>query len=389
MNSVKRLKVLTFIETLGMGGGAESLLAALLPSLKHQGVDCDIVTLKNFEPDFGVALEAQGFRVTRLNIQKRREWLTGLARIRRQVAQGQYQVLWSHLFWSNLFAGAVRAVRPKTPLVVTFHGNRETGKPLAYFERAERLVAQRLATVCVGASIGTAREFAEAYGLTNAQHVYNGVDVAKLEAIAQQTSKTQVRGQLAAIAGLREFPADAFVAVVPSRYVPKKGHAVLIDALAQLRTCHALEPFLFGFGFGESRAELMAKATALGLKRVFLEGPLPFDALIPTLANSDLVVLPSLREPFGLAAAEAMAVNTPTLLSNVDGLKEIVGDTQCALLAEPGDVNQLVEGLVFAMKNPTDLKQLAVKAKTRVQANFDMPICAARWATVLEEASRQ
>jgi glycosyltransferase involved in cell wall biosynthesis len=386
---VNRLKVLTFIETLGMGGGAESLLAALLPSLRHQGVDCDVVTLKNFEPDFGVALEGQGFRVTRLNIQRRRDWLSGLLRARRQLAEGHHQVLWSHMFWSNAFAGAVRATSPRTPLVLTFHGNRETGEPLTRAERAERHVARRLATVCVGASIGTTREFADAYGLSNAQHVYNGVDVAKLEAVAKRTPMAQVRTHFASVAGLSTLPDDAFVVVVPSRYVAKKGHAVLLDALAQLRRRHALEPFVFGFGFGEARTALMAKAHASGLKRVFFEGPLPFDTLISALAHSDLVVLPSLREPFGLAAAEAMAVNTPTLLSNVDGLKEIVGDAQCALLAEPGDVNQLAERLAFAMRNEAELKRLTEKAKVRVQTHFDMAICAARWATVLREATQR
>jgi len=70
---------------------------------------------------------------------------------------------------------------------------------------------------------------------------------------------------------------------------------------------------------------------------------LRYDQLFPLIQSADDVVIPSLREPFGIAAAEAMLLGVPVVLTRVDGLIELVGDSEGALMASPGDARSLAE----------------------------------------------
>jgi len=63
------------------------------------------------------------------------------------------------------------------------------------------------------------------------------------------------------------------------------------------------------------------------------------------LASSDVLLLPSLEESFGLAALEAMAAGTPVIASRVGGLPEVVGEGEGGFLYPPEDVRGMADGL--------------------------------------------
>jgi glycosyltransferase involved in cell wall biosynthesis len=56
-------------------------------------------------------------------------------------------------------------------------------------------------------------------------------------------------------------------------------------------------------------------------------------------------VLPSYKEPFGTVLAEAMAVGTPVVATQVDGLPEVVRDGETGRLVAPGDPDELAEAV--------------------------------------------
>ena len=78
---------------------------------------------------------------------------------------------------------------------------------------------------------------------------------------------------------------------------------------------------------------LRARAAELGLtEAVEFAPPMPHDQLFSLMQAADAVVIPSLREPFGIAAAEAMLLGVPVVLTRVDGFVELVGDSEGALM---------------------------------------------------------
>jgi len=70
------------------------------------------------------------------------------------------------------------------------------------------------------------------------------------------------------------------------------------------------------------------------------------------LSVSDLFLLPSLQESFGLSALEAMACGVPVVASNVGGLPEVVIDGVTGFLHPPTDVAQMAESAIRILSDP-------------------------------------
>ena len=95
---------------------------------------------------------------------------------------------------------------------------------------------------------------------------------------------------------------------------------------------------------------------------------------------ADVVVVPSRREPLGLAAVEALACGTPVVASSVGGLKEVVRDGETGLLIPPGDPEALARALV-QLTDAALRARMAAAAPASV-ARHDIRAAAAEMAQV-------
>ena len=128
---------------------------------------------------------------------------------------------------------------------------------------------------------------------------------------------------------------DALRVVSVGNLRPAKGHLVLVDAFAEVAR-RAPAARLALVGDGPLRQEVEARVQALGLSgRVQLKGPV--DDVWPELAAADIFVMPSHREPLGIAVLEAMAAGLPVVASRVGGLPELVEAGVNGELVPPGD----------------------------------------------------
>jgi glycosyltransferase involved in cell wall biosynthesis len=101
------------------------------------------------------------------------------------------------------------------------------------------------------------------------------------------------------------------------------------------------------------RAALNEQINKLGLKdRVRFVGAVSQSELARWMANSSVLVLPSLSEGLGRVIFEAMAAGTPIIGSRVGGIPELVEDGVSGFLVSPGDENALAEGLRWIFSNP-------------------------------------
>jgi glycosyltransferase involved in cell wall biosynthesis len=86
------------------------------------------------------------------------------------------------------------------------------------------------------------------------------------------------------------------------------------------------------------------------------------------MRHLDVLVLPSLEEPFGTVLAEAMAVGTPVVASDVDGLPEVVQDGVTGRLVPPGDPDRLAAGVLEVLARRDEMGAAARERAKRFDA---------------------
>jgi len=88
------------------------------------------------------------------------------------------------------------------------------------------------------------------------------------------------------------------------------------------------------------------------------------------LACSDVFLLPSSTESFGLAALEAMCYGVPVVASSAGGIPEVIRDGLDGFLAEAGDVNAMAQHAIRLLRNPQLRLEMGGKAKERALNDF-------------------
>ncbi|QPH41513.1 N-acetyl-alpha-D-glucosaminyl L-malate synthase BshA [Pedobacter endophyticus] len=95
------------------------------------------------------------------------------------------------------------------------------------------------------------------------------------------------------------------------------------------------------------------------------------DAVEEILSVSDLFLMPSESESFGLAALEAMACKVPAITTNAGGLPELNVDGFCGYMSNVGDVDAMAANAISILESDATLKQFKENAFKRAQ-DFDL-----------------
>ena len=169
-----------------------------------------------------------------------------------------------------------------------------------------------------------------------------------------------------------------------SSLTPRKGHAVLLRALAQLKD----RPWRLRCAGGAhdplTAAELRTLAASLGLtERIEWLGELHSAALDAAYQQTDLLVLPSFHEGYGMALAEALARGLPIVSTSAGAIPDTV-PASAGLLVPPGDAAALTQALARVIDEPALRTQLAAGARAARQTLPDWPTVSARFAQVLD-----
>ena len=248
--------------------------------------------------------------------------------------------------WLVASAGDHLAKRFRAPLVVTIHAT-EYGRhqgwvdkhPQSYIHGVERWMANRADRV-ITCSAYMREHVADIYGLEESRvHVIpNGIDPSELIPVDDLET---LRSRFAA-------PDDKLVLLV-GRLVYEKGFQLALEALPGLIERIGKVRFIVA-GSGTAEQELREQATRLGLDYhgTFL-GWIGDDVLHSLYRIADLTVVPSIYEPFGLVALEAMASGCPCLVADTGGLREVVPNEDVGLRfrsRDPGSLATMAERLL-------------------------------------------
>ena len=105
---------------------------------------------------------------------------------------------------------------------------------------------------------------------------------------------------------------------------------------------------LVGEGPDKEKADLLAKELGIEDRILFLGKS---DEILKILCLTDLFLLPSETESFGLAALEAMASKTPVISTNTGGLPEVNIQGVTGFLSDVGDVDDMADKAIFILEN--------------------------------------
>ena len=239
----------------------------------------------------------------------------------------------------------------------------------AVYQRARRLIclSQAFATLLI-----------ERYGIDPARVriVPGGVDAGRFEGVPDRAVARERLG----------WPRDRPIVFAVRRLVRRMGLEDLIEAMVEVRRRVPDVLLLIG-GRGPLQDELMSRIDQLGLTdHVRLLGFIHDEALPLSYRAADITVVPTVAlEGFGLIAAESLAAGTPTLVTPVGGLPDVVRDLSVDLVLPSIGPGALAEGLSAALRGDMALPDTdACRAFARDR--YDWPRIAMRVRAVYEEA---
>ncbi|GAA3402569.1 1,4-alpha-glucan branching protein domain-containing protein [Paenibacillus hodogayensis] len=155
------------------------------------------------------------------------------------------------------------------------------------------------------------------------------------------------------------------------RLVYEKGVQVLLSAMPSILS-RVPGARLVAVGAGPMREQLERQAAELGLgERASFWGFVDDETKARLYAAADLCVFPSLYEPFGIVALEAMAARRPLVVSDTGGLAELVEHGRDGFKALPGHVESLYWHITELLLDPAAGSEMAERAYAKLEEQYN------------------
>jgi glycosyltransferase involved in cell wall biosynthesis len=257
----------------------------------------------------------------------------------------------------------------------------ETG--LAPEEAARYAAAERRALAFVQRVITTSQWTARTLAVA-------GVPVAQLRVVEPGVDRRRTHGSSdpqQALAPTHDRETLNLLCV--ATLTPRKGHALLFEALGELRD----RPWHLACAGSLLRDEptvaaLQQQIDRLSLrKRISLLGDVDRDALERYYARADLFVLPSYLEGYGMALAEAVAHGIPVVSTTAGAIPETV-PAKASVLVAPGDARALTKALASVLDDPARRAALAAAARAARASLPTWALAANKFAAALDGLGR-
>ena len=165
------------------------------------------------------------------------------------------------------------------------------------------------------------------------------------------------------------------------RIVPEKGLSVLVDSVPLVLREWPQAKFVVAGG-GAYVEDLRAKARALGIEdNIIFPGRVSDEVRDRLFKVANVAVFPSLYEPFGIVALEAMSAGTPVVVTEVGGLPEVVELHRTGITVKPNDPHSLAWGILHTLKHQEWSATRASNAGHVARAEFN-------WARIADQTTR-
>jgi glycosyltransferase involved in cell wall biosynthesis len=270
--------------------------------------------------------------------------------------------------WSALWAARRTGVR----FMTTYHDTYSAGS--AWKRRYNSVMAKGQRVIAISEFV--ADHLRDLYGLGASvlRVIPRGVDLSRFDP-SRVPAERKIK-----LTHDWNLPDDRPIILMPARLSRKKGHKVLVEALAKLKRADLCCIIVGDDGrqtsYRTSLLELIHECQLEGVVRL-----LPQTADMPAAYSlAAVVVAPSIKpEGFGRVPVEAQAMGRPVIASDVGGFRETIVNGLTGLLVPPGDAGRLSVALASALDlGAEDREALAAEAIANIQAKFTKEhMCAA------------
>jgi N-acetyl-alpha-D-glucosaminyl L-malate synthase BshA len=152
-----------------------------------------------------------------------------------------------------------------------------------------------------------------------------------------------------------------------SNFRPVKRITDVIEIFDRVRTKIPSKLLLLGDGPDRSPAEWLAVQKGIHNDVIFLGKR---EQVYETLGISDVLLMPSELESFGLAALEAMACEVVPVATRVGGVPEVIEHEKSGFLADVGDVETMARYAIEILKDETRLRAMGKQCRAAAKARF-------------------
>ncbi|MFA5572468.1 MAG: glycosyltransferase family 4 protein [Crenarchaeota archaeon] len=160
------------------------------------------------------------------------------------------------------------------------------------------------------------------------------------------------------------------IALFVGRLVYEKGVQILINAVPKILAKVNTKFIIVGSGY--MKEQLLNIVQSMGLEhKVLFEGFMDETTLQKLQKCADVSIVPSLFEPFGIVALEAMAARSPVVASDTGGLSEIIEHDKTGVKVYPNNPDSLAWGIIKILKDETYANYIRDNAYRRVQERYD------------------
>jgi glycosyltransferase involved in cell wall biosynthesis len=170
------------------------------------------------------------------------------------------------------------------------------------------------------------------------------------------------------------------------RFVPKKGIDIFLHSLAKLKERKYVFTAIIG-GDGVEKNNLIELS-----KKLYLEKEVRFCGWVNDkdefFNNISIFCLPSLHEPFGIIALEAMAHRVPIVATKTEGPLEILVDKESGLLCDIGSSEDLAKKLAYLLDNLDKVDEYVKSSYLRLQENYDIRVVAKKLSLFIQSVNK-
>lgn len=308
------MRILYVIPSLA-GGGAEKLLNDLIPLIKGEEFDCDLLILSDRNEKYLKTLETARIKIIVMPPEIKTHASSFLF-VRKTILGGNYDIVHANLFPAIYYCAIIRMIsRKRFKLVMTEHSTDNRRRHMPALRPVEKLIYKQYSYI-ISISRQTKNKLLEwlnppAKRRNRFLLVNNGVQLDRFH-----TASPYPKGELIASAS----DVHTLLCMVGT-FSRQKNHMFMLDVMQALPQNY----LLLYVGEGKLMESVKNQVSQKKLEdRVFFLGFRKDVAQI--LKTVDISVVPSLWEGFGLVAIEAMASGKPVVASDVPGLSEVLGE---------------------------------------------------------------